>query len=168
MNCLDKYFFGQIFFEQIFFGQNFFGLNLFGQNFFGLNLFGQNFFGLNLLGQNFFGLNFFLANVAGTWHSGTLFLPLEQTTTHVWPGKDSEQYPGNPGQVTANTSKPGIFLIVFVSEMFSYLGMKQHNWVWNNIPGYETTYLGMKQYTWVWNNIPGYETTYPDMKQCIQ
>jgi hypothetical protein len=23
-----------------------------------------------------------------TWHTGTLFLPLEHTTTQVWPGND--------------------------------------------------------------------------------
>ena len=43
-----------------------------------------------------------------TWQTGTLFLPLEQTTTQVWPGNDSEQYPGNPGHVMAETSRPEI------------------------------------------------------------
>ena len=34
-----------------------------------------------------------------TWHKGTLFLPKLQTTLQVWPGKDSEQYPGKPKMI---------------------------------------------------------------------
>ena len=34
-----------------------------------------------------------------TWHRGTLFLPKPQTTLQLWPGNDSEQYPGKPGHV---------------------------------------------------------------------
>ena len=36
-----------------------------------------------------------------TWHSGTLGRPNAQTTVQTPPGYDSEQYPGNPGQVTS-------------------------------------------------------------------
>lgn len=38
-------------------------------------------------------------HVPSSWQRGTLFLPKLQTTLHVCPGKDSEQYPGKPGQV---------------------------------------------------------------------
>jgi len=37
--------------------------------------------------------------VPSSWHRGTLFLPKSHTTLQEWPGKDSEQNPGKPGQV---------------------------------------------------------------------
>ncbi len=33
----------------------------------------------------------YVSQIFLTWQTGTLFLPFEQTTTQVWPGKDSEQ-----------------------------------------------------------------------------
>lgn len=55
-------------------------------------------------------------HVPSSWQRGTLFLPASHTTWQDCPGKDSEQYPGNPGQVVsadapaARAAKRRIFL----------------------------------------------------------
>ena len=52
-----------------------------------------------------------------TWQSGTLGLPLLQTTTQVCPGNDWEQYPGKPGHVFWHSAEPTTEIAQIINQL---------------------------------------------------